>query len=72
MKTEAQFPVLQGTVITLTCEAGHVIKGDVSVTCLYDNQFQFPTEPSCGKLNLFCKLQKSGALSRNPVTSRDK
>ena len=66
MKTDTQFPVLQGTEITLTCEAGHVIKGDATVTCLHDNQFQFSTEPTCGKLNLFGKLQKSGAF-RNLV-----
>ena len=51
MVPDQQFPVSEGTVLTLSCKAGYQLKGDKEVTCSTetDSEFQHTTEPRCGK-----------------------
>ena len=49
LKTETEFPVGQGTTITVSCQAGDIISGSDVVTCntyLYQD-LQYTTKPSC-------------------------
>ena len=53
MVADKQFPVSEGSVISLSCKEGYQLKGDNLVTCQHDTQFQFLREPECGsKFNL--------------------
>ena len=49
MKAGIQFPVSTGTVLSLSCNGGHGLKGDETVTCTTNTDFQFSVEPTCGK-----------------------
>ena len=49
MKADKQFPVSTGTVLTLSCNVGYELKGDKTVTCTKNTEFQFSVEPACGK-----------------------
>ena len=49
MKTDKQFPVSTGTVLSLSCNEGFELKGDKTVTCTTGTKFQFSVEPNCGE-----------------------
>ena len=49
MKTNKQFPVSAGTVLSLSCNEGYELKGDQTVPCTRNTEFQFSVEPSCGE-----------------------
>ena len=48
MKAGKEFPVSTGTVLSLSCNIGYEIKGDETVTCTKNTEFQFSVEPNCG------------------------
>ena len=37
------------TVVTLGCEAGHLLQGDKGVTCSEGTDFEYSDEPRCGE-----------------------
>ena len=43
------FPVIKGTVVTLTCRPGYQLAGENTVICDKDTQFTYSTEPSCSE-----------------------
>ena len=49
MKTDKQFPVSTGTVLSLSCNEGYELKGDKTVACTTSLKFQFSVEPNCGE-----------------------
>ena len=49
MKASKQFPVYSGTVLSLSCNEGYELKGDETVTCIQNTEFQYSTEPTCGE-----------------------
>ena len=49
MVTEKEFPVAQGTVVSLTCTAGYQLEGDRTVTCDTNTEFLYSTEPQCSE-----------------------
>ena len=49
MKTDKQFPVSTGTVLSLSCNDGYELKGDRTVVCTRNTEFQFDVEPVCGE-----------------------
>ena len=49
MKTDKAFPVFKGTVLSLSCNDGYELKGDQTVTCTRNTEFQFSVEPNCGE-----------------------
>ena len=49
MKASKQFPVSSGTVLSLNCNVGYELKGDETVTCIQNTEFQYSTEPTCGE-----------------------
>ena len=49
IKADQQFPVSTGTVMSLSCNVGHEIRGDATVTCTTNTKFQFTVEPNCGR-----------------------
>ena len=51
MAPDKEFPVAEGTVLTLSCKAGYQLIGDKEVTCSTetDSEFQYTIEPRCGK-----------------------
>ena len=49
MKASKQFPVSTGTVLSLSCNEGYELKGDETVTCIQNTEFQYSTEPNCGE-----------------------
>ena len=51
MKTDKQFPVSTGTVLSLSCNEGCEFKGDQTVTCTTNTKFQYSVEPACGMYN---------------------
>ena len=55
MKTTTQFPVIQGTVVEVTCSYSDAVnEGSNEVTCTSGTDFTFSKEPSClipGRLN---------------------
>ena len=56
METTTQFPVLQGTVVVVTCtylDAEN--EGSSEITCAAGTEFTFSTEPSCIIPGLFVK-----------------
>jgi len=55
LKSEATFPVMQGHVLTVTCEAGHILSGYDKITCSHHMIFTRDNEvynPSCSELIL--------------------
>ena len=50
MVADKQFPVGEGTVLTLSCKAGYQLSGGKEVICSKDtdSEFQFSIEPRCG------------------------
>ena len=44
---DQDFPVVEGTVLSLSCEGGEEVTGDNTVTCVKDTQFNFSEEPKC-------------------------
>ncbi|KAL5247273.1 hypothetical protein ACHWQZ_G019215 [Mnemiopsis leidyi] len=44
---DQEFPVCEGTVFSLSCNEGHVHKGDKLITCHKNTEFQFSEEPYC-------------------------
>lgn len=49
METKTDFPVIAGTKVSLTCNAGHELTGSKTITCTTDTEFKFSAEPKCGK-----------------------
>ena len=49
MNSHKQFPVSTGTVLSLSCNVGHYLKGDNVVTCIKNREFKFSEEPRCGE-----------------------
>ena len=49
MKTGKQFPVSTGTVLSLNCNDGYELKGEKTVTCTENTEFEFSEEPNCGE-----------------------
>ena len=45
--TTATFPVRHGTVVTVSCDSDHVLKGSHVITCDKDKSFFFSSTPSC-------------------------
>ena len=55
-RTEASFPVMDGTLIFVACTAGHSLtKGDTAITCDKGSEFIFGDEPIC-ELGNSCNL----------------
>ena len=48
MRADPDFPVSTGTVLFLSCNDGYKLKGDKTVTCFRNTEFQFSVEPNCG------------------------
>ena len=49
MIADKKFPVSTKTVLTLSCNEAHELKGDQTVTCTKNTEFQFSVEPNCGE-----------------------
>ena len=49
MKADKQFAVSTGTVLSLSCNEGYELKGDKTVTCNKNTEFQYSVEPYCGE-----------------------
>ena len=52
MVPDKTFPVVHGTVLTLSCKDGHQMNGDKEVTCIVGTEFSYSDEthsPECGK-----------------------
>ena len=45
--SDQDFPVVEGTVLTLSCRGGEEIEGDKTVTCVKDTEYQYTEEPKC-------------------------
>ena len=46
-----QLPVFKDTVLTLRCETGYQISGDITVTCIKNTDFSYEDNPpKCSKL----------------------
>ena len=61
MKADKQFPVSTGTVLSLSCNEGHELRGDKTVTCTTNTKFHFSEEPYCGEFNnLYSRRDKRG------------
>ena len=57
MVADMDFPVAEGTVISLSCEDGYQLIGDRTVTCSQEAEtlFEYSSEPRCGKyFESFC------------------
>ena len=52
MNADNQFPVRSGAVLSLSCNEGYELRGDETVTCTTNTEFQFSDEPSCGEWKL--------------------
>ena len=48
MEVTPNFPVTQGTELSVSCVDGYGLVGDNTVTCNSGKQFVFQTEPGCG------------------------
>ena len=46
MKTETQFPLPPGSVLSLKCNTGYTLTGDTTVTCA-GTELSFTVAPSC-------------------------
>ena len=46
MKTETQFPLPPGSVLSLKCNTGYTLTGDATVTCA-GTELSFTEAPSC-------------------------
>ena len=58
MKTDAQFPIDNGTTITVSCEEGYINSGSDEVTCntyLYQD-FKYGTKTLCSTVGKSLKL----------------
>ena len=51
MKTDKQFPVSTGAVLSLSCNVGYELRGDKTVICTTNTKFQYSVEPACGMYN---------------------
>ena len=49
MEVTPNFPVTQGTEITVNCVEGYGLVGDNTMTCQSGKQFEYQTEPECGR-----------------------
>ena len=47
METGADFPVLLGSKISLSCKEGYRLRGDKIVSCHRETQFYYHTETNC-------------------------
>ena len=45
--SDQEFPIVEGTVLTLSCRGGEEIEGDKSVTCVKDTEYDLSVEPKC-------------------------
>ena len=46
VRTEAEFPVVPGSAITVSCEDGYINTGSKVVTC-YVGNLEYETKPAC-------------------------
>ena len=53
LTTEATFPVEAGTVMTVSCEEGFLLKGSNTITCTEGTTFSSTTTPTCVELGEF-------------------
>ena len=60
-----EFPVPSETVLTITCNEGYQLNGDETVTCTKGIEFQYSTEPKCGKIRKPDMLSYSGRVLNN-------
>ena len=49
MEATPNFPVPQGTQLTVNCVEGYGLVGDNTVSCVSGKQFMFQTKPLCGR-----------------------
>ena len=47
IKSDQDFPVVEGTVLTLSCIGGEKVQGSETVTCVKDTEYTFSEEPKC-------------------------
>ena len=52
MKADKEFPVTSETILSLSCSEGRELKGDETVTCIKNTEFQFSVEPTCSKYGI--------------------
>ncbi|XP_063693433.1 uncharacterized protein LOC134825211 isoform X2 [Bolinopsis microptera] len=45
--SDQDFPIVEGTVLTLSCRGGEEIEGDKTVICVKDTEYQYTEEPTC-------------------------
>ena len=60
IRTDTEFPVSVGDVITLSCNDGHELYGNKEVTCVRDQTYEYHSEPWCkeiSKLNYVVNLK---------------
>ena len=53
LTTEATFPVDEGTVLTVSCEEGFLLRGSNTITCTEGTTFSSATTPTCVELGEF-------------------
>ena len=58
MKTGTTFPVLFGTLVTVTCDTGYRLEGSNTVTCDRDTTFTFLEQPACIQLGMFSLITR--------------
>ena len=47
MATTSTFPVIVGTVVEVSCQPGHTLAGDDTITCVKDVSFTIGQRPAC-------------------------
>ena len=47
MLSDQDFPVVEGTVLTLSCRGGEEIEGDKTVICVKDTEYELSVAPKC-------------------------
>ena len=56
LTTEATFPVEAGTVLTVSCEEGFLLRGSNTITCTEGTTFSSANTPTCVELSEFSVL----------------
>ena len=56
LTTEATFPVDEGTVLTVSCEEGFLLRGSNTITCTEGTTFSSANTPTCVELSEFSVL----------------
>ena len=71
MKADKEFPVSSETNLSLSCSEGRELKGDETVTCIKNTEFQFSVEPTCSKYRIFFKNTLIKILNLYIITSHN-